>query len=156
MKELNGKDVWRLYDTYGFPVDLTLLMAEELGLGVNNKEFEEAQTASREASKASLKVGSKDVVKLDVHDIAALENNTSVPKTHDSAKFGKTLAPNYYPVSRTKAWATSMRASRQYTTGRPFSNQRKTFQRMPFLGSSSTKRVSTQRLGDKSMTLAIL
>ena len=158
MKELNGKDVWRLYDTYGFPVDLTLLMAEELGLGVNNKEFEEAQTASREASKASLKVGSKDVVKLDVHDIAALENNTGVPKTDDSAKFGKgsrsRLLPGltHYP----KALATLMRASRQYTTGRPFSNQRKTFQRMLFLVSSSTKRVSTQRLGDKSMTLVIL
>ncbi|KAI0000339.1 tRNA synthetases class II (A)-domain-containing protein [Russula vinacea] len=88
LKELNGKYVWRLYDTYGFPVDLTLLMAEELGLGVNNKEFEEAQTASREASKASLKVGAKDVVKLDVHDIASLKNNTSLSKTDDSAKFG--------------------------------------------------------------------
>ncbi len=90
-KELNGKDVWRLYDTYGFPVDLTLLMAEELGLGVNNEEFEAAQAASREASKASLKVGAKDVVKLDVHDIAALEKDTSVPKTDDSAKFGESL-----------------------------------------------------------------
>ncbi|KAI9507452.1 tRNA synthetases class II (A)-domain-containing protein [Russula earlei] len=88
LKELNGKDVWRLYDTYGFPVDLTLLMAEELDLGVNNKEFEEAQAASREASKASLKVGERDVVKLDVHDIAALEKNGNVPKTDDSAKFG--------------------------------------------------------------------
>jgi hypothetical protein len=158
LKELNGKDVWRLYDTYGFPVDLTLLMAEELGLGVNNKEFEEAQTASREASKASLKVGSKDVVKLDVHNIAALENNTSVPKTDDSAKFGKTLAPNNYLglMHYPKAWATLMRPSRQYTTGRPFFNQRKTFQRMLFLESSSTERVSTQRLGDKSMTQAIL
>ena len=101
LKELNGKDVWRLYDTYGFPVDLTLLMAEELGLGVNNKEFEEAQAASREASKASLKVGAKDIVKLDVHDIAALENDTSVPKTDDSAKFGKSLAPKYCLASRT-------------------------------------------------------
>ncbi|KAI0300979.1 tRNA synthetases class II (A)-domain-containing protein [Multifurca ochricompacta] len=88
LKELNGKDVWRLYDTYGFPVDLTLLMAEELGLGVNHKEFEEAQAASKEASKASLKVGARDVIKLDVHDIAALEKNTTVPKTDDSAKFG--------------------------------------------------------------------
>lgn len=87
-KELNGKDVWRLYDTYGFPVDLTRLMAEELGLGINNEEFEVAQAASREASKASLKVGAKDVVKLDVHDLAALEKDTSVPKTDDSAKFG--------------------------------------------------------------------
>ena len=89
MKELNGKDVWRLYDTYGFPVDLTLLMAEELGLGVNHDEFEAAQAASKEASKASLKVGAKDVLKLDVHDIAALEKDASVPKTDDSAKFGK-------------------------------------------------------------------
>ncbi|KAG2744889.1 hypothetical protein P692DRAFT_201841392 [Suillus brevipes Sb2] len=38
-KELNGADVWRLYDTYGFPVDLTRLMAEELELGINEKEF---------------------------------------------------------------------------------------------------------------------
>ena len=95
MKELNGKDVWRLYDTYGFPVDLTLLMAEELGLGVNHNEFDAAQAASKEASKASLKVGAKDVLKLDVHDIAALEKDASVPKTDDSAKFGmcKVLKP---------------------------------------------------------------
>jgi alanyl-tRNA synthetase len=86
-KELSGKDVWRLYDTYGFPVDLTRLMAEELGLGVNDEEFDAAQTWSKEASKASLKKGTSDAVKLDVHDIAALEKNDSVPKTDDSAKF---------------------------------------------------------------------
>ncbi|KAI0313011.1 tRNA synthetases class II (A)-domain-containing protein [Amylostereum chailletii] len=85
--QLNGKDVWRLYDTYGFPVDLTRLMAEELGLEVNEQEFETAQAASKEASKASLKKGDKDVVKLDVHDIASLEKNVDVPKTDDSAKF---------------------------------------------------------------------
>jgi alanyl-tRNA synthetase len=87
IKELNGKDVWRLYDTYGFPVDLTRLMAEELGLSVNDKEFEEAQAWSKEASKASQKKGNADVVKLDVHDIAALEKNDAVPKTDDSAKY---------------------------------------------------------------------
>ena len=87
MTQLNGKDVWRLYDTYGFPVDLTRLMAEELGLTVNKQEFEAAQAASKEASKASLKKGDKEVVKLDVHDIAALEKNPNVPKTDDSAKF---------------------------------------------------------------------
>ena len=86
--KLSGKDVWRLYDTYGFPVDLTRLMADELGLIVDEKEFEEAQAQSKEASKVQKK-GNKDVVKLDVHDIAALEKNPDVPKTDDNAKFGE-------------------------------------------------------------------
>ncbi|THV06778.1 hypothetical protein K435DRAFT_743360 [Dendrothele bispora CBS 962.96] len=86
-KTLNGKDIWRLYDTYGFPVDLTQLMAEELGLQINNREFEEAQAASKEASRGTLKTGETGLVKLDVHDIADLEKNPNVPKTNDSAKF---------------------------------------------------------------------
>ncbi|KAG9050230.1 Alanine--tRNA ligase [Tulasnella sp. UAMH 9824] len=86
-KELNGGDVWMLYDTFGFPVDLTRLMAEEIGLGVNEAEFEAAQEKSKEASRNSGKAGVKDAVKLDVHDIATLEANDQVPKTDDSPKF---------------------------------------------------------------------
>ncbi len=85
---LSGKDVWRLYDTYGFPVDLTRLMAEELSLSINDQEFEEAQAQSKDASKATKKEA-KDLLRLDVHDIAALEKNTAVPKTDDSPKFGR-------------------------------------------------------------------
>jgi alanyl-tRNA synthetase len=88
LSELNGKDVWRLYDTFGFPVDLTRLMAEELGLSVDEEGFEAAQAMSKEASKASLKKGDTDIVKLDVHDIAALEQN-GVPRTDDSAKYSE-------------------------------------------------------------------
>ncbi|KAF9264255.1 hypothetical protein L218DRAFT_987257 [Marasmius fiardii PR-910] len=86
-KELNGKDIWRLYDTYGFPVDLTRLMAEELHLEINEQEFLDAQQASKEASKATLKKGETDIVKLDVHDIAVLEKDSEIPKTDDSAKY---------------------------------------------------------------------
>jgi alanyl-tRNA synthetase len=85
--QLSGKDVWRLYDTFGFPVDLTRLMAEELGLGINDAELEEAQAWSKEASKSSAKQAGDVVVKLDVHDIALLEANTNVPKTDDNPKF---------------------------------------------------------------------
>lgn len=85
--ELNGKDVWRLYDTFGFPVDLTRLMAEELNLGINEKEFEEAQALSKEASKGSTRKNDTELVKLDVHDIALLDSAESVPKTDDSAKY---------------------------------------------------------------------
>lgn len=35
-----GDVAWRLYDTYGFPLDLTQLMAEERGLVVDLKVFE--------------------------------------------------------------------------------------------------------------------
>ena len=34
---------WRLYDTYGFPVDLTTLMAEERGLLVDLETYEECR-----------------------------------------------------------------------------------------------------------------
>lgn len=99
-KELSGDDVWRLYDTYGFPVDLTRLMAEELGLSVNEAEFEKAQAHSKELSKAGSagKKGGKDAVKLDVHDIAALEKNAEASKTDDSPKYGALLfGPSWLP-----------------------------------------------------------
>jgi len=98
--ELNGKDVWRLYDTFGFPVDLTRLMAEELGLTINDKEFEEAQAQSKEASKASLKKGATNLVKLEVHDLDALAKNDDVQKTDDSAKFSA-LCSFFFPPSFT-------------------------------------------------------
>ncbi|KAK0534678.1 Alanine--tRNA ligase [Tilletia horrida] len=86
-KQLNGNDVWRLYDTYGFPVDLTLIMAEELGLGVNEREFEEAQALSKEKSKGQGKKEGSEWPKFDVHDLGKLESNNDVPKTEDSAKY---------------------------------------------------------------------
>ncbi|KAF2485377.1 tRNA synthetases class II (A)-domain-containing protein [Neohortaea acidophila] len=87
-KDLAGADVWRLYDTYGFPVDLTRLMAEERGLSIDDAEVEKAQETAREASKGQKKEG-EFLVKLNVHDINALERMPDVPKTDDSAKFQK-------------------------------------------------------------------
>ncbi|WPH01595.1 Alanine--tRNA ligase [Acrodontium crateriforme] len=85
-KDLSGSDVWRLYDTYGFPVDLTRLMAEERGLNIDDAAVAEAQEKAREASKGEKKAGA-ELVKLNVHDINAIENMADVPKTDDSPKF---------------------------------------------------------------------
>jgi len=92
-QELNGKDVWCLYDMFGFPVDLTCLMADELGFGVNDKELEEVQAWSEEASKTSPRKGNTGTVKLDVHDITMLEKNDSIMKTDDSVSDGRNTWP---------------------------------------------------------------
>ncbi|OWB58433.1 hypothetical protein B5S28_g4464 [[Candida] boidinii] len=85
---LSGKDVWRLYDTYGFPVDLTRLMAEEAGLKIDEEGFEKAKLAAYEASKGNGKKAGKELVKLDVHALGYLDSNDSIPKTDDSFKYG--------------------------------------------------------------------
>ncbi|PYH46703.1 alanine--tRNA ligase [Aspergillus saccharolyticus JOP 1030-1] len=87
-EKLHGADVWRLYDTFGFPVDLTRIMAEERGLQIDDSEFEEARLKAKEASKGQKKAAA-DTVKLDVHDLGKLELMSGVPKTDDTAKFGK-------------------------------------------------------------------
>lgn len=87
-KTLSGAYVWRLYDTYGFPVDLTRLMAEEQGLDINDDEVLVAQARAREISRGEKKDVS-DLDTLDVHDIATLEKMSDVPKTDDRAKYLK-------------------------------------------------------------------
>ena len=84
---LSGKDVWRLYDTYGFPVDLTKLMAEEAGLKIDEEGFEKAKEESREASKATNNKAGVSLIKLDVHALSELDGNDKVPKTDDSFKY---------------------------------------------------------------------
>ncbi|KAJ1665128.1 Alanine--tRNA ligase [Coemansia sp. RSA 1646] len=82
-----GASVWRLYDTYGFPVDLTRIMAEESGFSVNEEEFQAERQLSREISKQKKGGASGNAsVVLDVHAIAHL-NEQGVPKTDDEPKY---------------------------------------------------------------------
>ena len=48
-----GETAFRLYDTYGFPVDLTADIARERGLSVDQAGFETAMEAQRERARAS-------------------------------------------------------------------------------------------------------
>lgn len=87
-KTLNGADVWRLYDTFGFPVDLTRIMANEAGLDFDEDELKKAQSDAKEASKAVKKSGAAELLKLDVHDLGKLEGMKEVEKTDDRYKYG--------------------------------------------------------------------
>lgn len=55
LKVVNGDLVFRLYDTFGFPVDLTRLMAEEKGFKVDEESFMKHMEDARERAKASSK-----------------------------------------------------------------------------------------------------
>lgn len=52
---IDGKDVFELYDTYGFPVDLTRLIADEKGWKVDEVGFAKALNEQKERSRADAK-----------------------------------------------------------------------------------------------------
>lgn len=52
-----GADAFRLYDTYGFPVDLTADIARERGLSVDMEGFDAAMEQQRETARAAGKFG---------------------------------------------------------------------------------------------------
>ncbi len=54
-KELAGADAFRLYDTYGFPLDLTAEIMEEKGFGVDTEGFDKAMKEQREKARAARK-----------------------------------------------------------------------------------------------------
>ncbi len=56
-KEIAGKTVFKLYDTYGFPVDLTADIARERGLTLDMKGFEQEMEAQRERARAASNFG---------------------------------------------------------------------------------------------------
>ena len=52
---VSGDFAFKLYDTYGFPIDLTALMARERGLSVDTERFESLMEEQRQRAKAAQK-----------------------------------------------------------------------------------------------------
>lgn len=57
---LDGETVFRLYDTFGFPVDLTADIARERGIAVDHAGFERAMDSQRERARAASKFSIQD------------------------------------------------------------------------------------------------
>ncbi len=55
--QIPGEVVFKLYDTYGFPVDLTADIARERGLTIDQEGFERAMAEQRRRAKAASKFG---------------------------------------------------------------------------------------------------
>lgn len=61
---VNGKVAFELYDTYGFPLDLTELILKEHGLVANRREFEEAMNQQKERARSATAIETDDWVTL--------------------------------------------------------------------------------------------
>ncbi|MCF7958898.1 MAG: alanine--tRNA ligase [Phycisphaerae bacterium] len=79
--QLPGQKAFRLYDTFGFPLDLTELLAEEKGLTVDIKGFDDQMAQQRQRARAAQK------------NIAYQADTLAefMPETHDFDKFTTTI-----------------------------------------------------------------
>jgi len=59
-KDIDGKTAFELYDTYGFPLDLTELMAREVGISVDTEGFKVEMQKQKEAGQAAGKIETGD------------------------------------------------------------------------------------------------
>jgi alanyl-tRNA synthetase len=76
-KTISGEDAFQLYDTYGFPLDLTELMAQERGLKVDKAGFENLMDQQRKRARAAQKSDS----------LMATLADTELPTTEDIHKY---------------------------------------------------------------------
>ena len=67
-KIINGKQAFELYDTYGFPVDLTRLIASENGLQVDETGFESEMQQQKNRSRSATAVNTEDWVDVNKAD----------------------------------------------------------------------------------------
>ena len=74
---ISGADAFELYDTYGFPLDLTQLMAREKNLKVDTAGFDNLMQQQRQRARAAQKT----------NNFASVVTDTKLPATEDSAKY---------------------------------------------------------------------
>lgn len=76
-KTISGKDAFKLFDTYGFPYELTFETAQDAGLTVDQKGFEEEMKAqkarAREARGSLQSMGAQDETLMNLKDKSEFE-----------------------------------------------------------------------------------
>ena len=74
--KVSGEDAFRLHDTYGFPIDLTELMAEERGLTVDIGEYERLMEEARERARS----GGTERTGFDLNIVDPMPSTNDAPK----------------------------------------------------------------------------
>jgi len=94
-KLINGKSAFELFDTYGFPIDLTRLIASENNLSVDEAGFESEMQLQKNRSRAATAIDTEDWIVLDEYALNefvgydSLEIQTKVVKYRKIKAKGK-------------------------------------------------------------------
>ena len=94
-----GETVFKLYDTYGFPVDLTADIARERGLQVDHAGFEREMAAQRDRARAHSQFGSRQTADLGIagctefHGYDRLEEEATIFGLFRAGQAVETLNP---------------------------------------------------------------
>ncbi|AKL95239.1 alanyl-tRNA synthetase AlaS [Clostridium aceticum] len=89
---LTGELAFKLYDTYGFPLDLTKEILEEKGLQVDLQGFEEEMTKQRERARQARGTGDTEGWKEDVFSSLSMDITTNFKGYEETKNTGKVLA----------------------------------------------------------------
>ncbi len=94
-KEISGKVAFELYDTYGFPFDLTQLIASESGFKVNEDQFKQEMNVQKERSKSAGKISAgdwtvvKEIEQCEFLGYEELESNSFISRYRKVSEKGK-------------------------------------------------------------------
>jgi alanyl-tRNA synthetase len=144
---ISGEDIFLLYDTYGFPVDLTQLMAAERGYTADVASFDKLMDKKRIDSGAS--GTSSNSLQLDVNATAHLNKSLQIVPTDDSAKYALTDISATLKVKIPQKSHTLTSSFRQYGTA--LNSSPKCYQALKS-ASSLTRPITTPNREAKSMT----
>jgi alanyl-tRNA synthetase len=93
-KTVKGNEAFELYDTFGFPFDLTELLLKEKGMLVSKREFDEEMQAQKDRSKKAAHSVADDWVVLMEDDVEEFVGYDHLSTTIHITKYRKVVAKN--------------------------------------------------------------
>jgi alanyl-tRNA synthetase len=90
-KTVKGSEAFELYDTYGFPFDLTELILKEKGMTVSKREFDEEMAKQKSRSRADASQESSDWIELIEDDMEEFVGYTHLEVNVKITKYRKQI-----------------------------------------------------------------
>lgn len=92
IKKITGKDAFELYDTYGFPFDLTQLIASESKVAVAEEEFKAEMQQQKDRSRAATAIDTEDWVDINKAEKIVFTGYTDLQAETQVVKYRKIKA----------------------------------------------------------------